>query len=47
MFERGVEYVRLLKILFDRFEFYRKNPWGEGESPILKVIPSKIANWGL
>lgn len=47
MFERGAEYVRLLKILFDRFEFYRKNPWGEGESPILKVVPSKSASWGL
>lgn len=45
MFERGAEYVRLLKILFDRFEFYRKNPWGEGESPILKVVPSKTASW--
>lgn len=47
MFERGAEYVRLLKILFDRFEFYRKNPWGEDESPILKVVPSKSASWGL
>ncbi len=47
MFERGAEYVRLLKILFDRFEFYRKNPWGESESPILKVVPSKTASWGL
>ncbi len=47
MFERGAEYLRLLKILFDRFEFYRKHPWGEGESPILKVVPSKVASWGL
>lgn len=47
IFERGAEYVRLLKILFDRFEFYRNNPWGEGESPILKVVPSKSASWGL
>ncbi len=47
VFERGAEYLRLLKILFDRFEFYRKNPWGEGESPILKVVPSKTASWGL
>lgn len=47
LFERGKEYVRLLKILFDRFEFYRKNPWGEGESPILVVTPSKVVSWGL
>jgi nitroimidazol reductase NimA-like FMN-containing flavoprotein (pyridoxamine 5'-phosphate oxidase superfamily) len=44
--ERGPEYLRLLKMLFDRFDFYRKNPWGEGESPILKITPSKVASWG-
>jgi nitroimidazol reductase NimA-like FMN-containing flavoprotein (pyridoxamine 5'-phosphate oxidase superfamily) len=44
--ERGPEYLRLLKVLFKRFDFYRKNPWGEGESPILKVVPSKVASWG-
>ncbi len=43
--ERGKEYLRLLRILFDRFEFYRKNPWGEGESPILKVRPRKAVMW--
>jgi nitroimidazol reductase NimA-like FMN-containing flavoprotein (pyridoxamine 5'-phosphate oxidase superfamily) len=43
--ERGKEYLRLLQILFDRFEYYRKNPWGEGESPILKVKPTKVVMW--
>ena len=43
--ERGPEYLRLLKILFERFEFYRKNPWGEGESPILKIRPTKAVMW--
>lgn len=43
--ERGKEYLRLLHILFDRFEFYRKNPWGEGESPILKIRPTKAVVW--
>ncbi len=46
-YEKGPEYLRLLKILFDRFETYRKNPWGEGESPILVVTPTKIVSWGL
>jgi uncharacterized protein len=46
IFERGNEYMRLLKILFDRFEYYRKNPWGEGEAPILKITPEKIVSWG-
>jgi uncharacterized protein len=47
IFERGKDYLRLLKVLFDRFEFYRKNPWGEGESPILRVEPRKAVSWGL
>ncbi len=38
----GQEYLRLLKVLFDRFEYYRLNPWGEGESPILKIKPTKV-----
>ncbi len=43
--ERGKEYLRLLHLLFDRFEYYRKNPWGEGESPILKIRPTKAISW--
>ena len=45
IFERGKEYVRLLRILLGRFEFYRKEPWGEGESPILKIHPTKCIMW--
>jgi PPOX class probable F420-dependent enzyme len=44
--ERGAEYRRLLKLLMARFEFYRKDPWEEGESPILRVTPSKAVSWG-
>ncbi len=43
--EKGKEYLRLLQVLFDRFDYYRKNPWKEGESPILKVKPSKAVSW--
>jgi nitroimidazol reductase NimA-like FMN-containing flavoprotein (pyridoxamine 5'-phosphate oxidase superfamily) len=43
--ERGKEYLRLLRILFDRFDYYRNNPWGEGESPILKIKPTKAVAW--
>ena len=43
--EKGKEYLRLLQVLFDRFEYYRKNPWGEGESPILKIKPAKAVSW--
>lgn len=47
LFERGKEYLRLLKVLFDRFEYYRNNPWGEGESPILRVRVTKAVSWGI
>lgn len=47
IYERGKEYLRLLKILFRKFEFYRKNPWGEGESPVLVIEPNSHASWGL
>lgn len=43
--ERGKEYMRLLQVLFDRFERYRQNPWGEGESPILRIRPTKAVSW--
>jgi len=43
--ERGKEYLRLLQVLFERFEYYRKNPWREGESPILKIKPVKAVMW--
>jgi len=43
--ERGKEYLQLLQILFDKFEFYRRHPWREGESPILKVKPTKAVVW--
>jgi nitroimidazol reductase NimA-like FMN-containing flavoprotein (pyridoxamine 5'-phosphate oxidase superfamily) len=45
--EKGAEYLRLLHILFERFEYYRKNPWGEGEAPILRIVPKKVVAWGL
>ena len=44
--ERGRMYLRLLDVLLKRFDFYRKNPWGEGESPILSITPTKVVSWG-
>lgn len=43
--ERGKEYLRLLDILYDTFEYYRNNPWNEGESPILKLHPTRAVYW--
>jgi PPOX class probable F420-dependent enzyme len=45
--ERGPEYLRLLDLLFKKFESYRNNPWTEGESPILSITPLKVVSWGL
>jgi uncharacterized protein len=47
IYEKGKEYLRLLKILFKKFEYYRKNPWREGEAPILKITPKKVVSWSL
>ena len=45
IFERGKEYLRLLQILFEKFEIYRRHPWGEGESPIVRIKPTKAVMW--
>ena len=44
--ERGAEYLELIRLLMTRFEFYRKDPWGEGESPIFRITPTKAVSWG-
>lgn len=45
--ERGQEYLRLQRVLFEKFETYRRNPWKEGESPILRIRPKRTASWGI
>jgi nitroimidazol reductase NimA-like FMN-containing flavoprotein (pyridoxamine 5'-phosphate oxidase superfamily) len=45
--EKGSEYLRLLRILLERFQYYREHPWSEGEAPILRIVPEKIVVWGL
>jgi nitroimidazol reductase NimA-like FMN-containing flavoprotein (pyridoxamine 5'-phosphate oxidase superfamily) len=47
IYERGKVYLRLLKVLMDKFETYRVNPWSEGESPILRIDPQKVVSWGV
>ena len=44
--ERGAEYRRLQRALFRRFESYRKNPWKEGEAPIIRLYTDKAVSWG-
>jgi nitroimidazol reductase NimA-like FMN-containing flavoprotein (pyridoxamine 5'-phosphate oxidase superfamily) len=45
--EKGEEFERLYKIFHDRFEWVRRDPWGEGEAPFLKVTPTNKVSWGL
>ena len=45
--ESGEEYLRLQNLLYEKFETYRRNPWKEGESPILKIRPKRCASWGI
>lgn len=45
--ERGSEFARLYNIFQKRFEWVRRDPWGEGEAPFLKVIPTHKVSWGL
>ncbi len=45
IFERGKEFLRVLKVLTGRLEYYRENPWKEADSPILRITPEKIVSW--
>ena len=45
--ERGAEFKRLYQIFNKRFEWVRKNPWKEGEAPIVRVDAFNKVRWGL
>lgn len=45
--ERGEEFKRVSNLFYKKFDWARKDPWEEGESPILKIKPLKKASWGL
>jgi nitroimidazol reductase NimA-like FMN-containing flavoprotein (pyridoxamine 5'-phosphate oxidase superfamily) len=44
---RGEEFRRVSKAFFERFSWAGKDPWGEGEAVIIKLIPQKKVSWGL
>lgn len=44
---RGEEFRRVRELFYRKFDWARKDPWDEGESPILKIKPLKKASWGL
>lgn len=43
--EHGAAFREAYKIL-KRIDYYKKNPFAEGEAPIIKVIPEKKVVWG-
>jgi hypothetical protein len=45
--EQGVEFQELYKLFYEKFEWVRKDPWKEKESPFLKIIPKHKISWGL
>ncbi len=45
--ERGSEFNQAYGRLEKRHEYYRKNPFEEGEAPIIKIIPLRKSRWGL
>jgi hypothetical protein len=45
--ERGEEYKEVYKKFYEKFLWVRRDPWNEGEAPLIKVIPVKKISWGL
>ncbi|MEM2866779.1 MAG: pyridoxamine 5'-phosphate oxidase family protein [Candidatus Hadarchaeales archaeon] len=45
--ERGEEFRRIREEFYRRFDWARKDPWEEGEAPILKLVPERKVSWGL
>ncbi|MCS6767171.1 MAG: pyridoxamine 5'-phosphate oxidase family protein [Candidatus Nitrosocaldus sp.] len=45
--ERGEEFREIYRLFYSRFEWVRREPWGEGEAPFIKVSVTKKVSWGL
>ncbi len=43
--EEGPEFKRLYKKFYEKFEWVRKEPWKEGEAPIVIVTPTHKVSW--
>jgi nitroimidazol reductase NimA-like FMN-containing flavoprotein (pyridoxamine 5'-phosphate oxidase superfamily) len=43
--EGGPEFKRLYKKFYDRFEWVRKEPWKQGEAPIVIVSATHKVSW--
>jgi nitroimidazol reductase NimA-like FMN-containing flavoprotein (pyridoxamine 5'-phosphate oxidase superfamily) len=45
--ESGEEFRKITAEFIKIFSWARADPWKEGESPILKIIPVQKSSWGL
>ena len=45
--ETGPEFQKFYEIFYNKFQWVRKEPWGENEAPFLKIIPTTKISWGL
>jgi hypothetical protein len=45
--DSGKEFVNLLKIFYNKFEWVKKDPWSEKEAPFIQIQPTKKISWGI
>ena len=45
--DSGKEFVNLLKIFYNKFEWVKKDPWSEKEAPFTQIQPTKKISWGI
>lgn len=44
--EKGEEYKKVYNLFYEKFDWVRRDPWEEGEAPLIKIIPEKKISWG-
>ncbi len=45
--EKGEEYRNLYKIFHEKLDWVKRDPWKEGEAPVVRINPTFKAGWGL
>ncbi len=45
--ENGEPFIKVYARFFDKFDWVKKDPWIEGQSPFLKINPYSKVSWGL
>ena len=45
--ENGEKFLEIYSKFFEKFEWVRKEPWGENEAPFLEIKPLTKVSWGI